>query len=803
MRILLWHGYLLGGTGSNVYTRALAREWTRAGHDVTVLSQEPHPELYDLGGAKSVRPDVGGLLPVFVLDRYEGYEVKLVQECSRAELDDWVERNAAAVRELLPADLVFANHVLLGGPVGAATGARFGVKAHGSELEYSMRGNAELSAWGREALERAEAVFVGSAHIREVLEDVVGHVDRVHEVPPGVDIDEWRPRPRDEALAGLLEEARRDAANPGNASERLPDEGNAERLAEFLAGDRPTVVYFGKLLYNKGVHVLLEALRDLDARAVIVGFGDYREELERARRPEHALHRPVRAPAPRSPAGARGRHGRPLDLPRGVRDGRRRGRRRRLAARSSRATPAWRRSRRAWSRSTRRTCGTLRASRPATRRISRASSRSCWRSTAPDRDRGASGCPERDRHALELGGRRAPPAGTVQLPSRRMGDEQRLGYEELLAASREGFETGTDFTVAVEEEFALLDPATLNLVNRFEEVQAASKGTPLEPHVVGELIASEVEVKTGRCQTFADIPAAMTERRAQLQAVVDPLGIALGATGTHPWSPWQEQRIIDTPHYRRNDELLRYVVWRNNSFGLHVHVGIRGADRAIAVTNGLRNLLPEILALSASSPFHENVNTGLHSARTQIFTRFFPRCGVPDAFASWQQYEDYVRFLYETGSVTEHTQLWWSVRPHLAFPTVEIRIADGQPDLAEAQALAAFATALAARIARAHDEGEPLADQPHRLIEENMWRAIRWGLSGDFLDLERGDVLPTRARLERLLEWIGPVADEIGAGPYLALPEKNAAERQIARFEEGASLEEIYAEQVVGIPVRG
>ena len=385
-----------------------------------------------------------------------------------------------------------------------------------------------------------------------------------------------------------------------------------------------------------------------------------------------------------------------------------------------------------------------------------------------------------------------------------MGDEQTLGYEELLAASREGFETGTDFTVAVEEEFALLDPATLNLVNRFEDVQATSKGTPLEPHVVGELIASEVEVKTGRCQTFAEIPAAMTERRAQLQAVVDPLGIALGATGTHPWSPWQEQRIIDTPHYRRNDELLRYVVWRNNSFGLHIHVGIRGADRAIAVTNGLRNLLPEILALSASSPFHESVNTGLHSARTQIFTRFFPRCGVPDAFASWHQYEDYVRFLYETGSVTEHTQLWWSVRPHLAFPTVEVRIADGQPDLAEAQALAAFVTALAARIARANDEGEPLADQPHRLIEENMWRAIRWGLSGDFLDLQHGDVLPTRARLERLLEWIAPVADEIGAGPYLGLPEKNAAERQIARFEDGASLEEIYAEQVVvGIPVRG
>jgi glycosyltransferase involved in cell wall biosynthesis len=281
LKILLWHGYLLGGTGSNVYTRALAREWSQAGHDVTVLSQEPHPERYDLGGAQAVRPDVGGLLPVFVLDRYEGYEVKLLQDCTRTELDEWVERNAAAVRERLPADLVFANHVLLGGPVGAATGAQYAVKAHGSELEYSMRGNEELAAWGREALAGAAATFVGSAHIRAVLEDIVGHVHDVHEVPPGVDVDEWRPQPRDEALAGLLGEARRDPPNPGNANERLPDEGNAERLATFLAGDEPTVVYFGKLLYNKGVHVLLEALRTVHARAVIVGFGDYREELER------------------------------------------------------------------------------------------------------------------------------------------------------------------------------------------------------------------------------------------------------------------------------------------------------------------------------------------------------------------------------------------------------------------------------------------------------------------------------------------------------------------------------------------
>jgi glycosyltransferase involved in cell wall biosynthesis len=290
VRILLWHGYLLGGTGSNVYTRQLAREWSRAGHDVTVFCQDPDPGRYDLGAAQIVRPDVGGLLPVFVLDRYEGFEVKLLQDCTRAELDGWVEANAAALREHFPVDLVFCNHVLLGGPVGEASGARYAVKAHGSELEYSMRGRPELEAWGREVLVGASAVFVGSGHIRDVLEEVCGHVDRVHEVPPGVDVEEWRPRPREEALAALVAEARLDPPNPGNAEERLPDEGNAERIAQFLADPSvPAVVYFGKLLENKGVHVLLEALEGLPVRTLIVGFGDYREELEHLADPARTL----------------------------------------------------------------------------------------------------------------------------------------------------------------------------------------------------------------------------------------------------------------------------------------------------------------------------------------------------------------------------------------------------------------------------------------------------------------------------------------------------------------------------------
>jgi glutamate---cysteine ligase / carboxylate-amine ligase len=377
-----------------------------------------------------------------------------------------------------------------------------------------------------------------------------------------------------------------------------------------------------------------------------------------------------------------------------------------------------------------------------------------------------------------------------------MGEAQTVPWQELLVQARERYDAAADFTVAVEEEFAILDPVTLELDNRFEELKASAEGTEIEEHVVGELIASEVEIRTGRCESFPEAAARIAERRRQLTALAEPLGIILGAVGTHPWSSWKDQRIIDTPHYRRNDELLRYVVWRNNTFGLHVHVAIAGADRAVAVANGLRAYLPELLALSASSPFVEGVYTYLHSARTQTFTRMFPRCGVPDAYEGWDGYEAYVRVLYETGSIDEHTQIWWSVRPHLAFPTVEIRICDAQPDVAEAQSLGALCYSLAARIARALDEGEPVALPPHRMIEENFWRALRYGLSGELIDLRTLTVRPARAALEELVEWVLPVAEELGAAPYLAVPAANAAERQIARHSEGATMEQIYAEQV-------
>jgi carboxylate-amine ligase len=377
-----------------------------------------------------------------------------------------------------------------------------------------------------------------------------------------------------------------------------------------------------------------------------------------------------------------------------------------------------------------------------------------------------------------------------------MGDAQKLSPEEQIRVAREAFDSGTDFTIAVEEEFALIDPDTLELTNRFEEMKAGAAGSELDEHLVGELIASEIEVKTGRCRDFAEAAEHMARRRLQLEDLADEFGVGLASTGTHPWSRWQDQRIIDTPHYRRNNDILQYVVWRNNSFGIHAHIGIRGADRAIAVCNAFRNVLPELLALSASSPFVEDVVTGLHSARTEIFTKMFPRCGVPDAFDGWAAYEEYVRFLYDTGSIDEHTQIWWSVRPHLAFPTVEVRICDAQPDLIEAQGLAALIYALGVRFARALDDGEELPNLPHRLIDENLWRATRHGLSGELIDFDRGRAVPARARIEALIEWVEPVAQEIGAAPYLAVPVANAAERQYARVVELGSHRDVFAELV-------
>jgi len=363
---------------------------------------------------------------------------------------------------------------------------------------------------------------------------------------------------------------------------------------------------------------------------------------------------------------------------------------------------------------------------------------------------------------------------------------------------RERFESSTDFTIGLEEEFAILDPATLELAHRFEDVHAAClEDDLLAESAAGELIASEVEIRSGRSQTFAEATAKQRERRARLFELTSGMGLALGAMGTHPWANYLDQRIIDTPHYTRLRHELGWVAQRNNTWSTHVHMGVRGADRAIAVCDRVRELLPLLLAVSANSPFLDRHDTGLHTVRTEIFTRTFPRCGVPSPFGDWDRYAEFVGMLERTGTIVESTQLWWSVRPHHHFGTVEVRICDAQTRGDESFALAGLIAACIAQTAIDYDEhgygglGEPLAD---REIEENLWRAIRHGAGGRMIDFRRGTVVETREMLESVLVWTEPARSQLGI--EVQLPDRNGAQRAREALDAGVAIEDIYRDAV-------
>jgi len=367
-----------------------------------------------------------------------------------------------------------------------------------------------------------------------------------------------------------------------------------------------------------------------------------------------------------------------------------------------------------------------------------------------------------------------------------------------LDLAREKFESSQDFTIGLEEEFAIVDPRTLELEHRFEDVIAAcQRDEVLAEAAAGELIASEVEIRSGRSETFAEAVERQRERRARLFGLVGEMGLTLAAMGTHPWANYLDQRIIDTPHYNRLRNELGWVAQRNNTWSLHLHMGIRGADRAIAVCDWLRELLPLLLAVSANSPFLDRRDSGLHSVRSEIFTRTFPRSGVPSSFRDWETYAGFVNTLERLGSVVESTQLWWSVRPHHSFGTVEVRICDAQTRGDEAFALSGLIAACIAQTALDYDEhgyegkGAPLAD---REIEENLWRAIRYGAGGRMIDFRRGEELPTRSLLDQVLVWTEPARTRLGLD--LRLPERNGAQRAREALDSGVSIEDIYRDAV-------
>jgi carboxylate-amine ligase len=364
--------------------------------------------------------------------------------------------------------------------------------------------------------------------------------------------------------------------------------------------------------------------------------------------------------------------------------------------------------------------------------------------------------------------------------------------EPDLDTAHAAFDASTDFTVGLEEEFAILEPSGLGLIGCFDQLRdATAEDPPLAAAIAGELISSEIEIRSGRGEDLGAARAAQRDLRRRLFGLAAANDLALGATGTHPWSDYRRQHVIDTEHYRRVEEGLKYVAWRNNTFSLHVHVGIQGADRAVAVCDRLRPVLPVLLAISANSPFVDGLDSGLHTARTQTFTKSFPRCGVPDAFGSWRAFADYVSLLVDTRSIVEYTQVWWSIRPHFSFGTVEVRICDAQATASESDGLAALIVACVAQAARDVDERVPFTDLPHRLIEENVWRAVRHGLDGELLDLERRESYPASAALDRLLDWTAPMRAELGID--VNLPAHNGAQRQRQMLASGMSLAEVYA----------
>ncbi|HWI22870.1 MAG TPA: YbdK family carboxylate-amine ligase [Baekduia sp.] len=359
------------------------------------------------------------------------------------------------------------------------------------------------------------------------------------------------------------------------------------------------------------------------------------------------------------------------------------------------------------------------------------------------------------------------------------------GVEEAFAAS-------TDATIGLEEEFALLDPHSLEMVPRYEELRDACDGE-LAQSVAGELIVSEIEIRSGRGDSFAAAVAAQRDHRRGLFAAAEAKGIALGSTGTHPWADYRDVEFIDTEHYRRVSEGLQLVARRNVTFSLHVHVGIKGADRAIKVCDRLRPVLPQLLAISANSPFVDGLDSGLHSARTQLFTKSFPRCGIPDPFGTWDEYRRYIEFLEKTNSIVEYTQVWWSVRPHFSFGTVEVRICDAQSTATESEALAGLIAGCVLQAARDIDDGKSFEAPAGRLIEENFWRAIRHGRDGRLIDLTSAREVEMDAVIDQLLHWTAPVRGEHGI--EVELPRRGGAQRQRESLR-GMSLREAYAATV-------
>jgi carboxylate-amine ligase len=342
------------------------------------------------------------------------------------------------------------------------------------------------------------------------------------------------------------------------------------------------------------------------------------------------------------------------------------------------------------------------------------------------------------------------------------------------------------FTLGIEEEFAIIDPVTRELRSHIQEILEGGKVT-LKEQVKPEMHQSVVELGTEICQSVADARTHVVELRSKLASLAAQSGLKIASAGTHPFSHWHDQLITEGERYKEIVQDMQLLARANLIFGLHVHVGIPSRDTAIHVMNQARYFLPHIYALSVNSPFWVGRNTGLKGYRLKVFERF-PRTGIPDAFESLSEYEDYCKLLVKTGCVDNAKKIWWDIRLHPFFDTLEFRIFDAQSRVEDTLALAALVQAIIARLYNLFRQNTTFRVYRRRLLDENRWRASRYGIDGKMIDFGREAEVETRSLIQELLEFVGKEMEELGSQRELAhlqriVREGTGADRQLATWE--------------------
>jgi glutamate---cysteine ligase / carboxylate-amine ligase len=362
------------------------------------------------------------------------------------------------------------------------------------------------------------------------------------------------------------------------------------------------------------------------------------------------------------------------------------------------------------------------------------------------------------------------------------------------------------FTLGIEEEFQIIDPQTRELRSHIQQILEGGRMT-LKERIKPEMHQSVVELGTEVCQDATAARQQVIELRRHLAMVAAGAGLTIASAGTHPFSHWRDQLITTDERYAAIVKDLQQIARANLIFGLHVHVGIPDREVAIKVMNQARYFLPHVYALSANSPFWLGENTGFSSYRLQIFQRF-PRTGIPDAFESLSEYEDYLKLLVATGCIDNAKKIWWDIRLHPFFDTLEFRICDAQSRVNDTIALAALMQAVVAKLHKLLRQNITFRIYPRRLLEENRWRAARYGIGGKLIDFGRGCELETRSLINEILEFVAPEVEELGSHRELAhveriLREGTGSDRQLmvwARTQDtGAVVDQIVAETYEGL----